>query len=46
MGRSAPLLVVAGGLSLIVFARKKGGQADGLKLTAEEQARLSELLDE
>ncbi|WP_431321826.1 cytochrome c-type biogenesis protein [Rhizobium sp. YTU87027] len=40
------LLVVAGGLSLIVFARKRAGRPTGSKLTAEEQARLSELLDE
>ncbi|MBB4168664.1 cytochrome c-type biogenesis protein [Rhizobium sp. BK538] len=40
------LLVVAGGLSLIVFARKSAGRPTGSKLTAEEQARLSELLDE
>jgi len=44
---AAPLLlVVAGGLSLIVFARKRAGRPTGSKLTAEEQARLSELLDE
>jgi len=40
------LLVVAGGLSLIVFARKRAGRPTGSKLTAEEQARWSELLDE
>ncbi|MDP9808776.1 cytochrome c-type biogenesis protein CcmH [Rhizobium tibeticum] len=40
------LLVVAGGLSLIVFARKRAGRPTGSKLTAEEQARLNELLDE
>ncbi len=40
------LLVVAGGLSLIVFARKRAGRPTGSKLTAEEQARLTELLDE
>lgn len=40
------LLVVAGGLSLIVFARKRAGKPTGSKLTAEEQIRLSELLDE
>ena len=40
------LLVVAGGLSLIVFARKWVGRPTGSKLTAEEQARLRELLDE
>jgi cytochrome c-type biogenesis protein CcmH len=43
----APLLLaVAGGLSLIVFARKWVGRPTGSKLTAEEQARLRELLDE
>jgi cytochrome c-type biogenesis protein CcmH len=43
----APLLLaVAGGLSLIVFARKCVGRPTGYKLTAEEQARLRELLDE
>ncbi|MBB3314392.1 cytochrome c-type biogenesis protein CcmH [Rhizobium sp. BK181] len=40
------LLVVAGGISLIVFARKRAGRPTGSKLTAEEQARLSQLLDE
>ena len=39
------LLVIAGGLSLLVFARKRVGKPTGSKLTAEEQARLSELLD-
>ncbi|TBC93502.1 cytochrome c-type biogenesis protein CcmH [Rhizobium leguminosarum] len=38
------LLVLAGGLSLRVFARKRAGQPTGSKLTADEQARLSELL--
>ncbi|MBY5458706.1 cytochrome c-type biogenesis protein CcmH [Rhizobium leguminosarum] len=38
------LLVLAGGLSLLVFARKRAGQPTGSKLTADEQARLSELL--
>jgi len=40
------LLVIAGGLSLIVFARKRAGRPTGAKLTADEQARLSQLLDE
>ncbi|EPE99038.1 cytochrome c-type biogenesis protein [Rhizobium grahamii] len=40
------LLVIAGGISLIVFARKRAGRPTGSKLTAEEQARLSQLLDE
>ncbi|OWV76155.1 cytochrome C [Rhizobium sp. R634] len=39
------LLVIAGGLSLLVFARKRVGKPTGSKLTPEEQARLSELLD-
>ncbi|TAV57301.1 cytochrome c-type biogenesis protein CcmH [Rhizobium leguminosarum] len=38
------LLVLAGGLSLLVFARKRAGKPTGSKLTAGEQARLSELL--
>ncbi|MBB2680774.1 UNVERIFIED_ORG: cytochrome c-type biogenesis protein CcmH [Rhizobium esperanzae] len=38
------LLVLAGGLSLLVFARKRAGKPTGSKLTAEEQARLNELL--
>ncbi|MDQ0563658.1 cytochrome c-type biogenesis protein CcmH [Rhizobium mesoamericanum] len=43
----APLLLaVAGGLSLIVFARRRAGRPTGSKLTAEEQARLRKLLDE
>jgi len=39
------LLILAGGVSLIVFARKRAGKPTGSKLTAEEQARLAELLD-
>ncbi|OWV88094.1 cytochrome C [Rhizobium sp. R635] len=39
------LLVLAGGVSLLVFARRRAGRPTGSKLTAEEQARLSELLD-
>jgi cytochrome c-type biogenesis protein CcmH len=39
------LLILAGGVSLIVFARKRVGKPTGSKLTAEEQARLAELLE-
>ena len=42
----APLLVLAGGLSLLVFARNRAGKPTGSKLTADEQAKLSELLRE
>ncbi|GGE14526.1 cytochrome c-type biogenesis protein [Rhizobium anhuiense] len=38
------LLVIAGGLSLLVFARNRAGKPTGSKLTADEQAKLSELL--
>jgi len=38
------LLVLTGGLSLLLFARKRAGKPTGSKLTADEQARLSELL--
>ncbi|MBY5411902.1 cytochrome c-type biogenesis protein CcmH [Rhizobium leguminosarum] len=38
------LLVLAGGLSLLVFARKRAGKPTGSKLTSDEQAKLSELL--
>ncbi|EJC70239.1 cytochrome c-type biogenesis protein CcmH [Rhizobium sp. 1AS11] len=38
------LLVLAGGLSLVVFARKRAGKPTGSKLTADEQEKLSELL--
>jgi len=38
------LLVLAGGLSLLVFARNRAGKPTGSKLTADEQAKLSELL--
>ncbi|NKM53349.1 cytochrome c-type biogenesis protein CcmH [Rhizobium anhuiense] len=38
------LLVLAGGLSLLVFARKRAGKPTGSKLTADEQAKLSDLL--
>ncbi|NKM59416.1 cytochrome c-type biogenesis protein CcmH [Rhizobium anhuiense] len=40
------LLVLAGGLSLLVFARNRAGKPTGSKLTADEQAKLSELLGE
>ncbi|MBB4479866.1 cytochrome c-type biogenesis protein CcmH [Rhizobium etli] len=39
------LLVLAGGLSLLVFGRRRAGKPTGSKLTAEEQARLNELLE-
>jgi cytochrome c-type biogenesis protein CcmH len=39
------LLILAGGASLVVFARKRAGKPTGSKLTAEEQARLTELLE-
>ncbi|EJZ22912.1 cytochrome c-type biogenesis protein CcmH [Rhizobium sp. Pop5] len=39
------LLVLTGGLSLIAFARRRTGKPTGSKLTTDEQARLSELLD-
>ena len=40
------LLVTLGGLSLLVFARKRAGKPTGSKLTADEQAKLSDLLGE
>ncbi|MGZ2458668.1 cytochrome c-type biogenesis protein [Rhizobium anhuiense] len=40
------LLVLAGGLSLLVFARNRAGKPTGSKLTADEQAKLSDLLGE
>ncbi|KPH10458.1 cytochrome c-type biogenesis protein CcmH [Rhizobium leguminosarum] len=39
------LLVLAGGLSLLVFARRRSGKPTASKLTADEQAKLSELLE-
>jgi cytochrome c-type biogenesis protein CcmH len=39
------LLVLLGGLSLVVFARRYAGQPSGTVLTPDEQARLRELLD-
>ncbi|MGR9169036.1 cytochrome c-type biogenesis protein [Rhizobium sp. KDH_Rht_773_N] len=39
------LLILAGGVSLIVFARRRAGKPTGSKLTDEEQARLAELLE-
>jgi cytochrome c-type biogenesis protein CcmH len=39
------LLILAGGVSLIVFARKRAGKPTGSKLTDEEQAKLAELLE-
>ena len=38
------LLVLAGGFSLLVFARRRAGKPTGSSLTADEQAKLSELL--
>lgn len=38
------LLVLAGGLSLLAFARRRVGKPTGSPLTADEQAQLSELL--
>ncbi len=38
------MLIVAGGISLLVFARRRAGKPTGSRLTAEEQARLDELL--
>jgi cytochrome c-type biogenesis protein CcmH len=37
------LLILAGGVSLTVFVRKMSSEPTGSKLTADEQARLSEL---
>ncbi|WP_416067811.1 cytochrome c-type biogenesis protein CcmH [Rhizobium sp. ZK1] len=39
------LLILAGGASLVVFARKRAGKPTGSRLTAEEQEKLAELLD-
>ena len=39
------LLILAGGASLIVFARRRAGKPTGSKLTEDEQARLAELLE-
>ncbi|APO74033.1 cytochrome-c-type biogenesis protein CcmH/CycL [Rhizobium etli 8C-3] len=38
------LLIVVGGISLLVFARRRAGRPTGSPLTAEEKARLDELL--
>ncbi|AJD40567.1 cytochrome-c-type biogenesis protein CcmH 1 [Rhizobium gallicum bv. gallicum R602sp] len=38
------LLVIVGGISLLVFARRRAGKPTGSPLTAEEQAKLDELL--
>jgi cytochrome c-type biogenesis protein CcmH len=38
------LLILAGGISLTVFARRRAGRPTGSRLTPEEQARLDELL--
>ncbi|NLS02878.1 cytochrome c-type biogenesis protein CcmH [Rhizobium sp. P32RR-XVIII] len=41
----APIvLIVAGGISLLIFARRRAGKPTGSRLTAEERARLDELL--
>jgi cytochrome c-type biogenesis protein CcmH len=39
------LLILAGGISLVVFARRRAGKPTGGKLTDEEQEKLAELLD-
>ncbi|MBY4615729.1 MULTISPECIES: cytochrome c-type biogenesis protein [Rhizobium] len=39
------LLVLAGGLSLLVFARRRSGKPTGSKLTADEDDRLARLLE-
>jgi cytochrome c-type biogenesis protein CcmH len=42
----APIvLIVVGGISLLVFASRRAGKPTGSPLTADEQARLEELLD-
>ncbi|SCW29803.1 cytochrome c-type biogenesis protein CcmH [Rhizobium mongolense subsp. loessense] len=38
------LLIIVGGISLLVFARRHAGKPTGSPLTAEEQAKLDELL--
>ncbi|ULJ70535.1 cytochrome c-type biogenesis protein [Rhizobium gallicum] len=38
------LLIIVGGISLLVFARRRAGKPTGSPLTAEEQAKLDELL--
>jgi cytochrome c-type biogenesis protein CcmH len=41
----APLgLFLLGGISLVVFARRRSGKPTGTRLTAEEESRLDELL--
>ncbi len=40
------VLILAGGVSLAVFARRRAGKPTGSSLTADEQARLNELLDQ
>jgi cytochrome c-type biogenesis protein CcmH len=37
-------LFVLGGISLIVFARRRSGKPTGTRLTSEEEARLDEIL--
>jgi cytochrome c-type biogenesis protein CcmH len=37
-------LLVFGGLALVIYARRRAGKATGTRLTAEEEARLNELL--
>ena len=39
------LLVLAGGLSLLVFARRRLGKPTGSKLTADEDVKLARLLE-
>jgi len=38
------VLILAGGISMLVFARRRVGKPTGSRLTADEQAKLDELL--
>jgi len=38
------VLILAGGISMLVFARRRVGKPTGSRLTDDEQAKLDELL--
>lgn len=40
------LLIVAGAISLLVFARRRAGKPTGSQLTVEERARLTNCLEQ
>jgi cytochrome c-type biogenesis protein CcmH len=43
----APVALIAiGGVALFIYARRRSGRPTGTRLTAEEEARLNEILEQ